>query len=565
MNAPVRCIPPARLHLPSLAAAALCAAAISQAAAQPSRGWRTLDEVAFVPTVVAQSRAVTSVDVSPDGAWLYATTLVGEILRWPIDPADGGLGDVQRFASAHFQDESGPRGLIGLAFDPTDPAMLWVTDNYPVALWGAQESRPEFSGRVSRVRIAEGPAFDGEVETYVRGLPRSCVDHLSNSLRFRANPEADPPFLLYLSQGSNTAIGSADRAWCFRPERLLSAAILEIDPSLDPPEGGFDVATEPVPEDGGNRRFGFATRIGPILWAMNERDLKSRGIVIDSGPYRGNFVHFAENGVASVRTGSQVSSPLVTTFYDPFAADAPVRLFATGVRNAYDLVWHSNGWLYVAVNGPNGGGVTPDDPRTRINEGVQRAGGVEDYLLWLRRGDYGGHPNPLRNEYVVHGGNPTAGSDPNEISFYPVGVEPDPRYRPEQAYALGHHWSPNGLIEYRSDDTDLASERGGALGGALDGALDGALIVANYAKGGTLRVFTLDADGGVAADTVLVDPDGLEIAFKNPLDLTAAARGRLYVSTLDRSNGRSQIVRLDPAQRRTLRTDSGPAAAVSAD
>ena len=45
--------------------------------------------------------------------------------------------------------------------------------------------------------------------------------------------------------------------------------------------------------------------------------------------------------------------------YNPFAADAPLTIYATGVRNAYDLVWHSNGRLYVPTNGSAAGGDTP--------------------------------------------------------------------------------------------------------------------------------------------------------------------------------------------------------------
>jgi hypothetical protein len=38
--------------------------------------------------------------------------------------------------------------------------------------------------------------------------------------------------------------------------------------------------------------------------------------------------------------------------YDPYAPSAPVTFYATGIRNAYDLLWHSNGQLYVPANGP---------------------------------------------------------------------------------------------------------------------------------------------------------------------------------------------------------------------
>jgi hypothetical protein len=507
-------------------------------AAADSPSWERPEDVAFTASTAAEADGVTSIELSPDGAWLYAATLAGKLLRWPVDPASGALGAAQGFAPPQFQDPDGPRGLIGLAFDPVDPSTLWVTDNYPIALWGSREMRPEFSGRLSRIRLAAGDAFEGEVETYLRGLPRSCGDHVTNSIRFRANPDAaagGPAFLLYLSQGSSSAIGKADKSWCYRPERLLSAAILEIDPSRMPPAGGFDVASEPIPDDGGNRRFGYSWRVGPLLLGMDDAALKTEGIAIDSGPHKGSYLHFAPNGVATVRSGRDAGSALVAAFYDPFAEDAVVRLFATGLRNGYDLVWHSNGWLYSGVNGPAGGGATPDDPRTPVDEGVDKAERVEDYLLRLARGDYGGHPNPLRDEYVVHGGNPTEGVDPNEIGFYPVGVAPDPRYRPERAYVLGHHWSPNGLVEYRADPEG--------------GPLDGALILVNYSKGNNLRTFLLDGEGSVRLDTSLVDPDGAEIVFVDPLDVTLGPGGRLYVATLNRSNGRSQIHRLDPAQR----------------
>ncbi|MEA2138958.1 MAG: hypothetical protein QOG56_2108, partial [Solirubrobacteraceae bacterium] len=48
--------------------------------------------------------------------------------------------------------------------------------------------------------------------------------------------------------------------------------------------------------------------------------------------------------------------------YNPFAAGAKVTLYATGLRNAYDLVWHSNGQLYAPTNGSAAGGNTPATP-----------------------------------------------------------------------------------------------------------------------------------------------------------------------------------------------------------
>jgi len=47
--------------------------------------------------------------------------------------------------------------------------------------------------------------------------------------------------------------------------------------------------------------------------------------------------------------------------YDPFADGAPLTLYATGVRVGYDMLWHSNGRLYTAVNGSAAGSL--DDLR----------------------------------------------------------------------------------------------------------------------------------------------------------------------------------------------------------
>ena len=45
--------------------------------------------------------------------------------------------------------------------------------------------------------------------------------------------------------------------------------------------------------------------------------------------------------------------------YDPAAPSAPLTIYATGVRLGYDLVWHSNGHLYVPTNGSDKDGNVP--------------------------------------------------------------------------------------------------------------------------------------------------------------------------------------------------------------
>ena len=492
--------------------------------------------VAFADTVEATSALLTSVAVSPDGGWLYAASLTGEIKRWAIDPADGGLSGEQTLTLSYFQQDNGPRGIIGLAFDPTNPSVLWVTDNEPVPLSGRDNGVPDFSGRLSKITLDAGAAFTGAAETYLKGLPRSNGDHVTNSVVFRANPEAgapgQPDFLLYLTQGSNSSMGEANAAWGFRPERLLSPAILEIDTTRTAPEGGFDLTTEPLPDDGLNRRFGYTDVVDGVLVPTDDGDLKNGGIAIDSGPFAGKFLHFGANGVATVREGAEASSALTQAFYNPFAPDAVAKIFATGARNAYDLVWHSNGFLYAPTNGSASGGATPDNPATVENEGLVGVGRQDDYLFKVVEGAFLGHANPLRDQFVVAGGNPTAGVDPNEIALYPVGTQPETAYDPSLAYSLGASRSPNGAIEYKS-----------AVFGDL---LNGALIFAEYSAGNALRAVLFDGNGDVAQDFQLRDAAGDLITYADPLDVIEGADGRLYLLTLDRATGQSLIVLLEP-------------------
>ncbi|NDV48556.1 carbohydrate-binding protein, partial [Salipiger sp. PrR003] len=493
-------------------------------------------EVAFVDTVELSSNPMlgesyTSIEMSPDKQFLYVTSITGSITRWELN-ADGSLDDASKEVYTPLGDfvvGDERRGIIGIAFDPEDENTIWITDNYPIPLNGRSNSVPDFSGRISKVTLGEGGSLeDATIETYITGLPRSNGDHVTNSLEFRLNPDYvpggdAPQYLLYLTQGSNSAMGEPDSAWGNRPERLLNAAILEIDRSREAPEGGFDVSTEPLPADGQNRRF-----------ADTDNDLKNGGIAITSGEYIGNFLHFDADGVAEVRTGEDASSDLIVRYYDPFADGAVLSIFAEGNRNAYDLVWHSNGYLYVPTNGSAAGGNVPDDPSTTdVDESIDGVGLQSDYLFRMVEDGYYGHPNPLRDRYILNGANPTSGTDPNQVTNYPVGTNPDPDYDLEGAYNLGNNRSPNGAIEYMS--------------GVFGSSLKNAVIFTQYSSGDNLRAVLLNEDGTIAEDFILTDVDGNEINYVDPLDVIEGADGRLYMLTLNRANGVSQIIRLEAA------------------
>ncbi|MBC9205572.1 carbohydrate-binding protein [Roseomonas aerophila] len=466
-------------------------------------------EVAFTTDVLLNGFAdgaggYTTIEFGPDGK-LYVATITGEIHRWAVN-ADGTINKAsQETLSLSYLALPGGerRGIVGFVFDPEDANTIWISDNYAIPRENKAFDTPEFSGRISKITLGTNGSFQGvTAETYIDGLPRSGGDHLTNSLEFRANPDAgdagEPNYLLYVSQGSNSAAGAPDGAWGNRPERLLNAAVLEIDPSRDAPTGGYNVRTEPV---------GAPTTVNPA------------GNFNNDGTYPG--------------------------FYNPFAADAVLKIFATGVRNAYDLVWHSNGHLYAPTNGTASGGRTPDDPTQAGSQVITNSPKQLDYFFTVEEGQYYGHPNVLRDQYVLNGGNPTAGVDPNEVTDrkdgnpnsdgYDPGVLPDADYDNNLIYSLGYNQSPNGAIEYK--------------GTAFGTNLKGAILFAQFSSGDNVRALLVDAQGKVIGDDVLRRPDGSIIDdYIDPLDIIEnPVTGQLYLMTLNRGTGASQLILLTPA------------------
>lgn len=426
------------------------------------------NEVAFdkVALPTADGSGYTSLTIGPDG-YLYAAVETGEIKRFEI-LADGRLGKPQTITTVP-ENEGGPRLLIGLTFDPSataDNLIMWVSHTQ----LSFQEAN-DWTGKISKLT---GPNLQ-TLQDVVINLPRSEIDHVTNSIAFNHTDPNDPA--MYVVQGSNSAMGAADTTWGMRPERLLSGAVLRVDPTLitNPP---LDVKTE----DGGN--------------------------------------------------------------YDPFAPGAPVTVYGSGVRNAYDLVWHSNGELYVPTNGSASGGKTPKTPdplpdscQTRLDDdengdytgpkvsGIDRVSKSQnDYLFRVEEGGYYGHPNPLRCEWVLNGGNPNSWADPAEVDDYPVGTEPDRNWR-GFAYNFGKNKSANGAIEYRSN--------------VFGDELRGKLLVVRFSLGDDIIVLT---PGGADLD-IVEDEMGIEgfQGFNDPLDLTEnPASGDIYVSEYVRPNNQGE-------------------------
>jgi hypothetical protein len=296
---------------------------------------------------------------------------------------------------------------------------------------------------------------------------KNVVVNLPRSARdhLTNQPAFGPDGALYFAQASNSAMGSPDPAWSNRQERLLSAAILRLDVAA------------------------VENRATPL-------DVKTR----DGG-------------------GS----------YDPYAADAPLKFRVTGVRNAYDLLFHSNGEMYAPVNGSAAGGITPASPDGTIPSISRVSQSFFDVLLRVGTDKYYGHPNPLRKEYVLQGGNPKSGLDPFEITDYPVGVTPPSIFR-GGIFNFGLHESPNGLIEYKN-------------GNAFGGALKGKILVTRYSGGDDVMLLEPSSNklGIFKWQTGLEGLTGL----RDPLDLAEDVNtGNLYVIEYNGSAPSSRITLL---------------------
>jgi glucose/arabinose dehydrogenase len=395
----------------------------------------TLDETA--DALQSPMDTYLGVTIGPDRK-LYACSGGGLIVRWPILP-DGRLGPAETIPTV-FVHNNGPRLVTGLAFDPASTAdnlIVWISHGE-----SGMDRMADWTGKISRL---SGRNLEDYTDVVVR-LPRAFKDHLN------LQPVFGPDGCLYFSQGSNTAMGGLDRKWNRRPERLLTAAVLRLDPSklTSLP---LDVKTE---EDGR---------------------------------------------------------------YDPYAPDAPLTIYATGVRVAYDLVFHSSGALFAPTNGSASGGTAPGTPTLYTGRRVPMIADVrqtlDDLLLRIEPGRYYGHPNPVRGEYTLFGGNPTRDVDPQEVRQYPIGTPPDPNYTPP-AYVFGKNMSPNGSIEYRHD--------------SFGGALRGCLLVTRLSGGQDILIIRLSESGEVV-ETIAGAPGMTQ--FDQPLDLVEdPTTGNLYVTEM---------------------------------
>ena len=452
-----------------------------------------LDNVSFTNAGTVETGVkYSTLTIGPDGK-LYGLSINGDIHRWDIN-ADGTLANEETLTA--WKAAYGSRTSVGLVFDPDATAgnlIAYITHNS-----GGLSNAPAWDGKISRLTGANLQIED----LVVTNLPRSKRDHLTNSMAFKPGE----PNVIYFNQGSNSAAGAPDNAWGNRKERLLSAAALRLDLDLLP-EAQWPLNAK--------------TTMDPV--AINAVDVNSPTLVSTVGTFTEDNQSFPDDGT-----------------YNPFYVNAPLTLFADGVRNAYDLLWHTNGQLYIPTNGTAGGSnapasidgtrrpdgtfynhADPDYPPISAsnNNNVQR-----DWLFRINPASgigYYGHPNPLRGEFVLNRGD----ADVNNAVYN--GVVADVNYR-GAAFDFEFNKSPNGVIEYRSN--------------AENGNLQGAILVVRYSGGSDIIAMVPDGPNGDVATSKIGIPGFT--GFQDPLDLVEdVSTGNIYVSDY----GRSEIVLLKPS------------------
>eukprot|EP01064_Diplonema_japonicum_P029163 TRINITY_DN464_c1_g4_i1.p1 TRINITY_DN464_c1_g4~~TRINITY_DN464_c1_g4_i1.p1 ORF type:complete len:570 (+),score=145.71 TRINITY_DN464_c1_g4_i1:60-1769(+) len=185
---------------------------------------------------------------------------------------------------------------------------------------------------------------------------------------------------------------------------------------------------------------------------------------------------------------------------DPYAEpNCTLGIHATGFRNAYDFVIHSNGKMYATDNGHQDDGAYPTSgtaPCMGYGDPKNNPGDQPDLLLNVMEGKYYGHPNPTRGECAYRNG-----------SLQDV---PAPQnYEPPLAN-LGMRASANGITEYTNEACPSLHKH---------------LLLVRFSTGDDVMDVELSADG-----TSVVTLTRLLTGLVDPLSVSEKD-GNIFVTT----------------------------------
>ncbi|MDX6555472.1 MAG: hypothetical protein QOD86_1667 [Miltoncostaeaceae bacterium] len=386
-----------------------------------------------LPTALAQN---------PLTGQLYVGTQFGKIYVFNLDANNNAtlsstINSIYDTANTTFDGSPEPtqkgRQVTGIRFAPTGEngnAVLYVTHSDPEIFEanapGTSTVDPS-SGMLTKLVIdAQGNVVSRA--DLIKGLPRSGENHGPNGMDW------GPDGWLYVSLGGNTNNGAQSEEFSYFPETPLSASIIRVNPAA---------ITSTIDASKGSRFFFTSPPAETYTLAGNASD----------------------NGTVPGK----------------------LELYATGFRNGYDLLWHTDGKLYTAENESNTGyGTSPGAADgcpgfTAVDQPT-----TADEFFLVHAGQYHGHPNPSRGE-----------------------CEPSGGVKPIATFSVSS--SSTGVEEYTSN--------------AFGNLLKGQVLVTNYAQGDNIVRLKLNDDG-----TAVTEKATLASNFSDPVNLLVAKDGAIFVA-----------------------------------
>ena len=426
-------------------------------------------------------------------------------------------------------------GLVvtGTAANP----VLYVTSSDPRISFNNDANLDTNSGVVTQVNWT-GSTW--ETLDIIRGLPRSEENHSNNGLVL-----SDDGTKLYVQVGGNTNNGAPSNFFSYTAEYALSGVLIEIDltdiesrPVLSDPAGGQGGVSR-------NYVYDLPTLDDPSV--ANDGTRESASGMDVSGPWGGN------DGLNMAILPS----------------DAPMRIFADGFRNQYDIVLTQSGKFFTVDNGSNAG--LGSDPNIVGGEAVSTPsnGGAGDPepLFRIDDGNFYGHPNPLRSNqdqaWNVYddSGNPDQAVSPNSVpdisDRVPSGVNIPPGFLIDPSKFTGDttRLAESGVrVPFGSAQSKALTTLGSSSNGlteytsnAFGGALQGALLVTQFNDNVTAMKINSTGSGldpiiDPGADEILGTGDDVTIAANGvyqlpgmsnlevPLDVTVGPFGTIWVA-----------------------------------
>lgn len=330
--------------------------------------------IEFTQRTIAFVENPTTAAWGPDGR-LYVGSTTGTITALSLDNNDSVIATETISTLSGLSNNN----ILGIAFNPFESSQtprIYVSHSQLFANGGSSFPETELSPYSGEVSVLSGGSFEN-IEPLITGLPVSNHDHGINGLAF------DNAGDLYVAVGGNTNAGIVNSNLGGIPESPFSAAVLKADISKADFNGDIDYQLVP----------GFTPPSGLSFDAADSQTWGDQVRVVDG---------------------------------------VDVRVYSSGLRNPYDIVFTTDGLLYATDNGPNNGfGDVSTGPNTQVP-----VTGAPDELNLLADGSYHGHPNrtrglenPIENIYF--------GPSENSTGAYTAPLASLPS-------------STNGIDEYRS-------------------------------------------------------------------------------------------------------------------